>query len=624
MVQPTPLIPDNRHIANGYEIPSESYSDQPYIVKTDDGAWLCVMTTAPGHEGENGQHIVTTRSHDQGRSWTTPVDVEPANGPESSYAVLLKIPSGRIYCFYNHNSDNLRRVKAAPESDWSTDGWCYRVDTLGYHVFKSSDDHGQSWSAARTALPIRTFAIDRENVYGGTIQFFWNVGKPFIHAGAVYISIHKVGNFGAGFMASSQGVLVKSDNLLTESDPVKIRWETLPDGDIGLRTPPGGGPVSDEQSYSVLSDGSFYCVYRTIDGHPVDTYSRDGGHTWSTPQYKRYANGQLMKHPRAANFAWRCQNGNYLYWFHNHGGRFIVEHPDRPTNAYQDRNPVWISGGVEVDSPEGKVIQWSQPEILLYDDDPWIRMSYPDLIEEAMTGEGNVDAGNPDAGWRYFISETQKDRARVHEIDSTLLAGLWGQFALTQQVATDALLLAMPKPDSAMPQQVEMPPLPHFTKRSRTRADYGTEDTRAGVTIDLWLQLDTLDAGQLLLDNRTAQGQGFCLQTTARGTVEILLNDGRTESRWNSDPGALQTGRRQHLVVVLDGGPKLVAFIIDGVLCDGGNDRQFGWGRFNPHLRHLNGDKLLHVGESVVGLRIYDRALRVSEAIGNYRKDSHA
>ena len=81
--------------------------------------------------------------------------------------------------------------------------------------------------------------------------------------------LHKVGGFGEGFMTRSEGVVLASNNLLAEDDPNQIRWETLPDGDVGLRTPPGGGPVADEQSFSVLSDGSFYVVYRTIDGHPA-------------------------------------------------------------------------------------------------------------------------------------------------------------------------------------------------------------------------------------------------------------------------------------------------------------------------------------------------------------------
>ena len=97
----------------------------------------------------------------------------------------------------------------------------------------------------------------------------------------VYVSVHKVGGFGIGFFTRSEGVLLKSENLLTEKDPAKAVWETLPDGEYGLRTPPGGGSISEEQSYVVLSDKSIYSVYRTVDGYPCETYSRDKAHTVS-------------------------------------------------------------------------------------------------------------------------------------------------------------------------------------------------------------------------------------------------------------------------------------------------------------------------------------------------------
>ncbi|HHW00443.1 MAG TPA: hypothetical protein GXX36_12920 [Clostridiaceae bacterium] len=42
------LQKDWRNIANGYEIPREGYCDQPYVVITDDGNWLCVLTTGKG------------------------------------------------------------------------------------------------------------------------------------------------------------------------------------------------------------------------------------------------------------------------------------------------------------------------------------------------------------------------------------------------------------------------------------------------------------------------------------------------------------------------------------------------------------------------------------------------
>jgi hypothetical protein len=597
-------VPDARNIRTGHEIPTEYYSDQPYIVKTDDGAWLCVLTTGSGVEGAHGQHVITLRSTDHGQTWSSPVDVEPAGGPEASYAVLLKVPGGRIYCFYNHNTDNLREVRA--DDPPFANGSCKRVDSLGYFVFKYSDDHGRTWSGRRYNIPIREMDIDRCNPYGGAVRFFWNVGKPFIHAGAAFVSVHKVGGFGEGFFTRSEGVLLRSANLLTEEDPTQITWETLPDGDFGLRTPPGGGPISEEQSYVVLSDGSFYCVYRSVDGHPVCTYSRDGGHTWTAPTYQAYADGRLMKHPRAANFAWRCANGKYLYWFHNHGGRFIRERA-YGINPYDDRNPVWLCGGVEADSPTGKIIRWSQPEIVLYDDDPYVRMSYPDLVED---------------GGHYYLTETQKDIARAHQVDPALLDGLWHQFERAN-VTNEGLLLDLPGAAPNMPSTTQMPRLPSFCARDEGRADYGSQDLRQGFSLELWLQLDDLACGQVILDTRTPSGKGICLLTRQPGALEISLNDGRTENRWASDAHLLRPGRLHHVVIVVDGGPKIISFIVDGQLCDGGTERQFGWGRFSPHLREVNGMPTLQIGPRLAGavkcLRIYNRSLRISEAIANFR-----
>ena len=214
-------------------------------------------------------------------------------------------------------------------------------------------------------------------------------------------------------LLSSEGIILKSENLLTEPNPARVRWETLPEGEVGLRAPLG--PVAEEHSVVGLSDGSLYCVYRTVEGYLGQAYSRDGGRTWSPPAYATYApdartaplawgvlgEPRRFKHPRAAGFVWKCSNGNYLLWFHNHGGRW-----------FHYRNPAWVSGGVERDGPGGKVIHWSEPEILLYDTDPDARMSYPDLVE---------------SGGAYFVTETQKTIARVHRIDPSLLEGMWRQ-----------------------------------------------------------------------------------------------------------------------------------------------------------------------------------------------------
>lgn len=585
-------IPDPRHISYGRPIPSEGYADQPYVVQTDDGAWLLTMTTGRGHEGQGGQHVISMRSTDYGMMWGDVTDVEPANGPEASYSVLLKVPSGRIYCFYNHNTDNQREVKTEDGGTFS------RVDSLGHYVFKYSDDHGRSWSAQRYELPIRDFACDRENVYGGAVRFFWNVGRPLVRDREVFLVLHKVGAMGEGFFAQSEGALLHSPNLLTEPDPMRITFETLPEGEVGLCAPVGGGRVAEEQSVSRLSDGSLFIVYRTVDGSPAHAYSRDGGRNWTAPAYLTYTpGGRRVKHPRAANFCWRCENGMFLYWFHNHGGPFVRNLPG--WDPYNDRNPVWLMAGREVETPQGRMLEWSQPEILLYDDDPYIRMSYPDLIEK----DG-----------RFWITETQKTVGRVHDMPDEIVQGLFNQWT-RREVAREGLLVEWAGDGLA---EVALPPLPRFTQRDNSRMDYAGQDMRAGISMECRLRLESLAPGQVLLDNRLVDGRGFSLRTVDGGALAIILHDGQTQQCWVSDP-VLTAGREHHVVVTLDGGPKIITFVIDGILCDGGDDRQFGWGRFSPHLQSVNGAPNLRIAAGVQAVRVYGRALRTSEAVGNYR-----
>jgi hypothetical protein len=394
---------DPRKITDGYEMPSEGYCDQPYVVKTQDGAWLCVMTTGRGAEGERGQHIVAIRSTDHGKTWSPPVDIEPADGPEASWVMPLITPTGRIYAFYTYNAENRREVIA--DDPPFKGGLCKRADSLGEYAFKYSDDGGATWSHDRYFIPMREMAIDRNNAYGGRVKFFWGVGKPIVHDGTMFFGFSKVGGFGQGFFTSSEACFMRSDNILTEPDPEKIEWKTLPEGDHGLRSPEG--PIAEEANLTALSDGSLFCTYRTVAGRPCHAYSRDGGYTWTGPEFMTFCpGGPVLNNPRAANFVRRLESGSYagryIYWFHNHNGR-----------GYEGRNPAWLLGGVEQNSPAGKVIYWGQPEVVLYADDRETRISYPDFIQE---------------GDRLFITETQKSTARVHEAPEWFLRRLWETF----------------------------------------------------------------------------------------------------------------------------------------------------------------------------------------------------
>lgn len=558
---------DPRQITEGREIPRENYCDQPYVVRLDDGTWVCVMTTGRGVEGQPGQHIISLRSTDRGASWSEPVDIEPADGPEASWAMPVLLPSGRIGVFYVYNTANRREV--------ITDaGTTRRVDTLGDLMMKVSDDGGRSWSAERWPVPVRAFDIDRRNPYGGEVRFFWGVGKPIVAEGSVLMGLAKVGRFGHGFMSESEGFFVRSDNLATEPDPARVEWLTLPDGEVGLRAP--DGTVADEHNLVHLGGRRLFCTYRTTQGHPCHAYSEDFGHTWTPPEYMSYGPGaRRVRHPRAANFVRRLAHGRFVYWFHNHGGTW-----------YDDRNPAWLLGGELRD--DGR-IHWSQPEIVCYDDDPSVRMSYPDFIEEP---DGTI-----------WFTETQKSIARAHQLAPELLTGLWGG---ETGICRDGLLLELPREPTAA--TVPMPALPDLRGRG-------------GFTLEFELRLDDAGAGQLILDSRADDGAGLRLLTTDREAVAVVLSDGRSTAYWDCDAGLLRPGEWQHLAVTVDAGPRIITWLVDGLLCDGATQRQFGWGRFSPHLRVVSGGPVLRLAPSLRGrlgaLRVYGRPLRSAEVVAN-------
>ncbi|RUL86450.1 exo-alpha-sialidase [Tautonia sociabilis] len=576
---------DPRDIRNGWVIPDEGYCDQPYVVVTDQGHWLCTMTTGAGVEGQPGQHIVATISTDHGRTWSEHIPIEPAGGPEASWVMPLKVPGGRIYAFYTYNAENIREFPAVPP------GAGKRVDTLGEYAFRYSDDGGRSWSAERFEIPMRRMNIDLGNNTGGKTLFFWGVGKPILARDAAIFGFAKVGKWGTpGTMVESQGVFLRSDTILTERDPSKIRWELLPEGDDGLRAPKG--PVSDEANLVELSDGSLFATYRTIDGYPCHAYSRDGGRTWTPPAYMTYGPGRRrVKHPRAANFVKKLGDGTFLYWFHNHGGEPVHREGWGP---YNDRNPAWILAGVERD---GQIL-WSEPEILLYDENPSVRISYPDFIED---------------GGLLYVTETQKEIARVHEVDPDLLADLKGQFD-RREVERDGLLLEVTGDPIEPGAEVAMPPLPDLADRG-------------GFTLDFRVRFRELTGGQTLLDTRDETGRGLLVATTGRSTLGLSLNDGATEAFWDSDPGTgpgtLRVGDWQHVTIIIDAGPRIISVVVDGVFNDGGALRQFGWGRFPAGLGDVNGRGQATLAPNVFGqlgtVRVYGRPLRTSEAVGNHR-----
>lgn len=554
---------DMRDIARGTAIYEHGYCDQPYVVVTPDGAWLCVFTTSSEREGARSQYIVATRSEDRGHTWSEPTPIEAPDGPEASWAMPLITPFGRVYVFYVFNGD---RIDTLPDERPA------RADMLGWYCYRYSDDGGRTWSA-RFRLPVRTTACDRANDWGGAVQIMWGIGKPIAHDDDMFFGFTKLGRY---MLEDGEGWFFHSNNILTERDPARLHWEMLPEGEHGLRAPEFGS-TQEEHNLVPLDNGGLYCIYRTTCGFPVESFSRDRGRTWSTPAIARYANGRAIRNPRACPRLWRTQSGRFLLWFHNHGG-----------TDFRDRNPAWVTGGVEKDGR----IYWSQPEILLYGADLSYdtgRFSYPDLIEQ----DG-----------QYWITTTQKTRASIHPVDPDLLEGLWNQDR-PENISLPPPALALEAP---MPAECAPPPLPSLES--------------GGFSISLCVTFDTLTPGQVLLDSRNAGGRGMLLQISQENALELHLSDGERDAAWDIDPGMLRAGAQHHITVIVEGAPNIILFIVDGALCDGGGGRQYGWGRFSQELCGING-AACRIAPNFQGnlhsLRMYDRPLRVSQAIAEQK-----
>ena len=131
------------------------------------------------------------------------------------------------------------------------------------------------------------------------------------------------------------------------------------------------------------------------------------------------------------------------------------------------------------------------------------------------------------------------------------------------------------------------------------------------VILALWFTPSFFDRGTVQLSMRGRFG--------APGRDNAVL----PETSWDCDPGLLRAGVWHHVVANVDGPAKLVMFVVDGQLCDGGAARPYGWARLPRELRTIPTTKSLRLAPSLRGeldlVRIYNRRLFVHEAVGDWR-----
>ena len=213
---------------------------------------------------------------------------------------------------------------------------------------------------------------------------------------------------------------------------------------------------------------------------------------------------------------------------------------------------------------------------------------------------------------KHWTLETMPDQSGRVAVVTGANTGIG--FETAAALAAKKATVVMACRNAAKAESVDMPRLPELTKAN------------TGFTVDTLLKFKDLTSGQVILDSRDDKGRGVALEVADKGAVRLHFSDGKNKPGvWTSDPGLLKAGKTHHITSIVDGGPNIITFVVDGTLCDGGESRQYGWGRFDPKIGDVNGSDKLRLSPSftgeILGLRIYDRVLRTSEAVSNHHGD---
>jgi hypothetical protein len=642
---------DPRHILAGTTIAdSKPYYDQPQIVRHPSGVWVCVLTGA-AKEGDPEENVYVTRSTNSGRSWDAPRAIEPhrVGGPPAAWVNPIMTRSGRIYAYYTYNTRNLTHL---PGSKHVRD----RTDMLGQQVFRYSDDVGVTFSSQRFTIPIATKSIDVHNEFNGSVHEGWGVGKPIIQNGVVHTQFAKrlcaspkdatprcgdadPRNRGSKLRQYTpmQAFLVSSDNIDTEADPTKIKWTTSPSGPEGLRAQ--RGELAEEGDVVQLGHDDLVYLFRTYDGY-VGVATRIGG-VWKDKQRAlRLHDGTALKNPNGPiaprRFVDDDGSVHYLLLFYNRGLPGKSGSNTSSNSAWGSRNPYWLACGWS--DASNTTIYWSEPEVVLYSHTATDRIGYPDLFY----GEAWSNDHVANSSQSLYMTETNKEVARLHVISPILVDGLKGQRHNKKRPESPTWISNCTTRNTKQTLPFALPNLHHNKSISFEvwAAINAIETSTSHSTIQL---LHCRGDGSVAAANNT--GIGLTVATLGNETVAFAsFGDGEQEGAVPPGADSLRlrhresvtrcivnatratTGQLHHFGLVIDGAAKLALLTVDGVLCDGGDAQEASqgfWFGLDSTMRSLAGGAGLSSFCDIrkphfTAIRSYGRALRVSELVGGW------
>ncbi len=340
------------------------------VIPLRNGDFFAVWTSA-FYESHPNQHIVFSKSRDRGLTWTKPVTIagpkRTRKGGKTIYEGLASwgFPiyvsrTNRIYIFYQ---------KGVGVYD-------PRPGFTGAMRFVYTDDEGESWSREYSVAMRRpAFAAPDPSIPPNWIiwQTPVEIEPGFVlGCGTIWASA-RFAKQNPRAPVGSECWFWRFDNILTEDDPARIRVTLLPEGAHGVRMPirPGSNvSVAEEPTVVRLSDGRWFCVFRTYRGAIGYAVSRDRGRTWSQARLLRYRDdGPAIPQPTASCPLYPLGRGWFLLTFHNNDGS--ANGGSNPWDWRRNRTPAFYSVGRE--RLDKKQPVWFSPPIMFLNNDavPW-------------------------------------------------------------------------------------------------------------------------------------------------------------------------------------------------------------------------------------------------------------
>ena len=363
---------------------------------------LFAVWTQSSFEGEADQHIVFSRSTDDGKTWSPPVTL--AGGETmASWAFPVVARSGRVYVIFNRHTG---------VNDIFT-------HTTGRMACKYTDDEGATWSEeAILSMPHSSWGNPDPAVPPNWIVWQKPVRLPdgaqivgFTRWVSPKVMTAPIPNWWA---SPSVVEFLRFENIDEGPAPQDLELSFLAGGpaalQVSLRDHPET-PVAQEPSLVVLPDGRLFCVMRTTQGSPYYAVSEDRGTTWSQPaRLLQYDDGPALCHPLSPCPIYPIGPEDFVLLYHNHDGNFLNWGFN---DTHKHRRPVCLARGVF--RPGARQPIWFSEPWFLFDNGgiPILRTDLAMYASTTPTAKGLV-LWYPDR--KFFLLGKRLDRAEVKSL----------------------------------------------------------------------------------------------------------------------------------------------------------------------------------------------------------------